>query len=600
MIADKDFSEWAVAEATEAIADAIALMPGGQEAFDANKAFVEDQDHWQEGDAWIGPNGGSDAELETLVLAAVERQLVAVDAIGEVLHRVANALLRREADVDLIPLEAPEEDSEEEARLQEEAADIKAQLSHWWDQVKLWELARLAVKRSRWSTRGALRLWIGEGGLEVAKTDSGQVTRLPTGLEFADALGRLQLSAPTPDEALVHVDPDTQERVGIFLFEDENEQQAVELWYLDEDDKAVLRIAGDGQDEEEQFSVNLKGRLPILEMEADLLITGPVRVQQKRLNFFESVMVRVTEAAGFPERYTLNAEPDGIWLTTPPTAGPALKVQEYGGRTYYLHAAPRTLGAAITTHLVGVQSKADANGTSIATPGVVFKEPTDPDFAIKASRHAHLTILRTCRQGHLAVDSTAESSGLAYEQARADFEDDLWSVKVPLEGLLRDTIETAIVWAEAMSTMEGGSILDRFRVSVTLNVKSGPVTPLAQQQNNANVQSGTLSHESAMAANGVEDVDAELQKIRAQPEAMMNLRTKQLAQIAELVREGLTWELAARMVGIEDEEELKLFQEADVVAGERRRQEAEQDDETDDLRRLLTGTSVTPPLGASA
>jgi hypothetical protein len=77
-------------------------------------------------------------------------------------------------------------------------------------------------------------------------------------------------------------------------------------------------------------------------------------------------------------------------------------------------------------------------------PGITFKDPTDPEFVIKACDHGRKTILRECKQGHLATDSTAESSGLAYMQARAIFGKDLRATKAPLEGMVRATIEAAI------------------------------------------------------------------------------------------------------------------------------------------------------------
>jgi hypothetical protein len=64
----------------------------------------------------------------------------------------------------------------------------------------------------------------------------------------------------------------------------------------------------------QEFPVKLGKRLPIAQMMADLLITDMVRRQQKSLNYFETVLTRVIETAGFPERYTTNAKPSGVWL----------------------------------------------------------------------------------------------------------------------------------------------------------------------------------------------------------------------------------------------------------------------------------------------
>lgn len=634
------FDDWKLEDVRDAIDLAITERLGDDGAFDTNAAFVEDHDHWQDGKTWVGPNGGADPAVRSSVLAAVERQFTPRDAIGEILDRMANALLKREPDVDFIPLapiedpEIPEGTSQEESdriraevekqrqTQQDVAAEKKRQVSAWWDAKKLWQLARQAAVRSRWSGRGGLRTWIAPGNLQAGAPASSESTdggagdeatkkaapsagRLPTGLDFLEALMLVELSAPRPDVVRVHTDQETQQKGALFTYRDEDaEEDKAEVWFVD-GDKTALQVVGDGGSEVEKFKVDLGGRLPIAEMEAEVLITEPVRRQQNRLNFEESILVRVGEVAGFPERYTLNAEPSGIWLETPPVGTAVLQTEEHGGKTYYLHQAPRTLGAAITTDLVGMITKTGQDEQR-AMPGVVFKEPTDPEYAIKACQHAYFTILRQCKQGHLANTATAEASGVAYEQARADYDADLEAVRAPLEGMIREIIEVAIAWGEAMSSKAEGSFLSRYRVSVTLNVNAGPITPDHQNQLNANVKAGTLSRSSAMAAAGIEDVDAEFQKILADPAALVELRTAQAAAITSLRAEGMGWERAARFIGIDDPDLLREFREMDDEAAEeaeriRRQQEEGGEGDDDDITRALKGTGAArQPAAAGA
>ncbi|HSW29283.1 MAG TPA: hypothetical protein VLH75_07275 [Longimicrobiales bacterium] len=599
-----NFDEWTFEDAQEAIAGAIELDLGSGDAFSQNHAFVEEHDHWQDGDGWVGPNGGDDVEVQTAVLANVERQFTPRDAIGEVLNRMANALLRQEPDVAFVPLQDIPDDASEEVRAARDAevAELRGFISTWWDRKKLWSKARLAAKRSRWSTRGALRTWIAPG--DLIETDSPDddaeqgagpsVDVLPQVGDFAEALAMVQLFAPAPDSCHVYTDEETQERVAIFLFEDEEEErQKAELWWVDAKGRTNVRIVSDGEgaDAEDPIDVDLGGRLPISEMEAELLITEPIRRQQMRLNFAESLMVRIAETAGFPERYTTNAEPGGIWLESAPSDGPALKTVVDKGRTWYLHPAPRTLGAAITTDLIGVVMKS-GEGETRATPGVVFKDPTDPEFAIKAARHGYRTILEECKQGHILQDGTQSASGIAYEQARADYEDDLNDVRRELEALVRDTIEVALAWADAMM-LQPKKYLERYRVSVTLKVKSGPVTTDEQKQNNENVKAGTMSTETAIARNGIEDVDAELERLRSSPEAVVALRIKQVAGVMDMAAEGVPLDLAAEIVGVTDPELLTKFKAAEKARAEPKAQAAAQDLETEEAAAaLLAGTAA--------
>jgi hypothetical protein len=188
-------------------------------------------------------------------------------------------------------------------------------LSGWWDRVRLWEKARDAAKRARAYGRGYLRLWLPAGLLDARSVIDPSaeneeqaetvVDALPSGLSAEDAFRRLQLSAPDPLEAAIYVDSDTQEQVAVFLFRDKEDEDGAELWTVNPaTGDAVVRVVS--QDAAIQAAtypkIPLAGRLPIAEMEADILITEPVRRQQASLDFGESIVNRTLETAGFPER----------------------------------------------------------------------------------------------------------------------------------------------------------------------------------------------------------------------------------------------------------------------------------------------------------
>lgn len=588
----QDFSQWTLDHARRAVDEAIDNTVG-QQGYEQNAAFVEDGDHWQDGKGWIGPDGGKEGEVRNQVLKRVKEQFTPVDAIKECLDRSVDALLKTEANVDFVPMQEVPEGQEEEAKA--EADEMRSTLAEWWNAVGLWDLARQATKRSRWASRGSLRLWVPPGKLvEGKKGEDGKAPKtLPTGLEFSKALEVLHLTAPTPDTCHVYRHPDTQQDVAIFLFHTGQEQRA-EIWWKEGGNVLFRVLTGQEQTAGESGSVLGLGQLPIAEMTADVLVTDAVRRQQRRLNFAESSLVRVMETAGFPERYTLNAEPHGLWLEDPPMDNPGAPQRRVGGKDYYFHPQPMTLGAAITTQLIGVKTRSDVDGREVrATPSVIFRDPTDPEYAIKAAKHARSSILESCRQGHIAIAGEATASGWSREQARADFEDDLDNVKTPLEAMLRNIIECAISWAESMSAQGLGrkGFLDRFRVTVTLHVDPGPIDPEAVGRNNESVKAGTLSKESAMARAGIEDVEAEVERVESQPESVIGLRKQQFEAIESLMATspGFTLERAAKASGIDDEELLKLFDEADAAAKDEKTQTQTQDDEID---AILAGTAA--------
>lgn len=546
----KDYPDWQRDDVVDAIAARIEEDLGSQEAFDENKLFTEDHDHWQGGDGWVGPHGTT--ATQDTILSNVEPQFTPVDVVSECVDRTADALLKQSADISFVLAEGSEDIDEKQS---EETDLVKRAITKWWDDKKLWDHAKNAARRSRWAGRGIVRLWIARGSLTEVLDETGAVVgwELPTGLTFAEALDKIDISAPMPDSAHVYKNPHSRQEAGLFHFVDDEGIETADIWYVDENKQTIFMRRGDGGDEE--FTVDLKGSIPISEMSVPILLTEPVRRQQRRLNFLESILNRVGETAGFAERYIANAEPQGTWLTTKPQGVIDPQTTEFDGVTYYLHPQPRTLGASITTELFGVIQNPET--AELAMPEVTFKDPTDPDFAIKGCRHAKRSIYEECRQIHILLAGDPLASGKSREQARADFEADITKMKNPLELMLRDTIRCAIAFAAEMSN-ENSDFLEKYRIVMNVNISTGPIAHEEIKQNNENVEKGTLSRESAMVANGVEDVDAELQKIMEQPTNMLGIRRRQMivANLALQALPQLDAEGLAEIIGVQESEEL--------------------------------------------
>lgn len=576
------FDEWTLRAAQQAVADLVAENLTA-EAYAENRDLIENQDHWRDGRNWVGPRGSE--TVRTAVLASVEPQFTPADAAGEVCERFVDALAKTEGDIAFEALEpagAEDDDgvkqpSDEQVRVAAEMLDFVRQ---WWDAVKLWQKARVACRRSRWSTRGVLRTGVPKGLLDEVVTDGVSTFRLPTGLAFPDALARVQLYDDDPASAGVWVDPDTRQAFGIVLYqEDQRDAEGnvtrslprAQVWVV-EGDSLFVRVLGDGIDPT-AAPLAFPGvtRLPVTEMAAELLITDPVRRQQRQLNMFQSILTRLGEVAGFPERATINAEPYGIWLTTQPNVPSPLEPKVIDGTTHYFHPWPRTLGASTLTELVGfeVSPGTDTAARTITTPEILRFDPTDPEFAIKAASYAYATIMRQCHQAHVLGAENLQRSGVSIQQARADFEADVSKGRGPLEHLIAAVIESAIATAGAMSS-EFSDFLTQYRCTVTLHVSTGPVTPEERRENREDVTAGLLSPDTAMAINGREDVAAEKQKVLSSPTA----RLTQSKMEAEAVgawgtATGLPWDVCARLVGVDDERITLGKQPSDEpVAGE--------------------------------
>lgn len=562
----KPFSEWTYKDAVDEIA-ARKEARVTEAGYEANRAMVEDHDFWQKGETWVGPRGTAAAWAAALK-AAIEQQHIPGAASLEALSNFVRGLFGKEANVQAVPAQPVAEGSEEEAALKKEAAALVALLSTWWDRVGLWANLREAGARSRWATWGALRLWIPEGRLEEGT--EGEL-KLPSFPSFEEALEAIELSAPEPDHCIALTHPRTQQRAAVFHFVSSDaagtETKRVELWYQD-GESTHLRILPESGSPEDDGPYPWGGALPVAEMDGQLMLTPVVRRQEAALDFAETNVVKVGETAGFRERYTMNAEPNGLWLPTAPTGpGPHRSVEDGKGGRVYFHPLPRALGPAVTTDLIGVKTSVDGGKETRASPGVSIADPVDPEFAIRGAEYRRKRVLELCGQGHLAMIGTGESSGFAYEQARSVFRGDLEWHKSPAEMAVLKLFIALIRMAESMTT-EAPGYLERFRLVVTLTVDPGPVSPEFVEQTMALVEKGLLARTSAMGRIGVEDVAAELEAIAQDPEAQLGLLRKRVEIMTLLM--GASPELpmvqAAVAAGWEEAEAKQLFAEADAAA----------------------------------
>jgi hypothetical protein len=551
----KPVTQWGIGDATGA---ASGELPRDYQTV---RRLIEDNDSWQEGALWPGHRTG-DPVTDTAIRANVEPQFVSDDVSGEMVENRTNGLLGQEADVALIPLHG-DDPTEAEAK---EIAQVVAALSAWWDRKRLWEKVGTALNRVSYAGRATVRPFVAEGNLQVTPTQGRQRARttLPANKTLAQAFDLIDLDTPLPNLAVRYTDPRTQRQAAVVVT-DTDGQQAAEVWSVDPvTGKTELRVLGSAAASTTgpALRLDLQGRLPLAEVRGKRIITPSVVKLQSLLNFIMTVTARTVETAGFRERYLKNVEPPGMWLTTPPVNSPPLAVDDSGPVKLYKHRVPWVLGASITNELIGYRkTEVDAAGRSvevIADPDVQALEPVAPTFATDAADTVTARLYKRGKQGHLAIDSTAQASGIAYEQARAQFEADLKGLKGPAEGMIRDLLEVALAYAGLMST-EAAGLLSRYRVQVTLHVTAGPITgedaKTAVELRDARV----ISQQTTQARCGIEDPDAEQAAIDADPASGLDLIERRAKAMGVLMTEGqLPQALAAELAGFTPEQVARI------------------------------------------
>lgn len=533
------FEDWKYDDASKAVKDRVPAN------YAERKVYGESEDHWNGGAGWIGPGAYVGQSNAIAVTEGVKAQFAPHDACGEVLAAIEDAF-STEAQIGAIHLEQPEDGpTDAQKKLTQEAIDLAYAL---WDRVRLHESVKPTIRRASYAERSALRWWIPPGRAIRAIRDDGSegTPTLPNAPDFDTAAEWLALSAPMPDAAAIVVDEPTQERAAVYLDqvrEGDRDIKRAQIAFV-AGDILVIRIVYDAEVKPaERFEFNTPF-LPMAEMTADNLLTPAVIRTQKQLDYFESVLTRSVETAGFPERYITNARPTGVWVILADGEVPLGPTEQFGGKTYQLRPERRSLGASITTEIIGIDVT-DANGIkSPATPTVTRFEPVDPEFAIKAGRHARAKILQMCRQAHRAGDSTAESSGLAYQQARAAFEKDLLNRKGAAEGMLRDLLTGALGLIEHL-TGQRGYFTDNIRLTVDMHVDAGPRSPEERQQDREDVKEGMLSKDTAMSRNSIEDVEGEKDRIMSQPGARL-AHLKEVAEVFSAVSQASSAPAAVR------------------------------------------------------
>lgn len=545
-LARAPFAEWSYDEAAAAVR---ALQP---DDYEERRDYAEDE-HWRDGSGWVGPSATTGAANASEVTAGIRRQFAPYDACGEVLSAVEDAF-SMEAQLGFDTLEERQEGEDMPAQARQRGEEAVNLLTRLWDRVRLHEALKPAIRTAAWAERASLRWWIPPGR---ALRGAEGAAFLPRAGSLQQAAEWLALSRPMPDSAAIVVDEATQERAAVYLdkvTEGESELNRAQIAYLEGDVLWIRTVYEKEQKEADAMDLRTGGLLPMAEMRADNLLTPSVIATQKQLDYAESVVTRTVETAGFRERYISNAEPTGVWVRLASGEVPTGPVREFDGARYQLKPSPRTLGASITTELVGLITGTEDGKQVRATPSVESFDPTDPEFAVKVGQHSRAKILQMCRQGHRVVGSSAEASGFAYQQARAAFEKDLGNRKGAAEGMLRDLLTAALGMIEALANRPG-YFTRAIRLTVDMHVDAGPRSPEERQQDREDVQTALLSPETAMSRGGIEDVQAEAERIASHPASRLAL-LKQAAEVFDLIQQASSADAAVRALiaaGVDEE-----------------------------------------------
>ena len=518
------------------------------EGYELNRSLVVYDDNWRNGAGWVGPGN----LLMPGVKDKVNKQFTPRNTTATCVDRVVAGLTKNEAQLSLTPALPPgveDDPQDEETEAEQQAKEYLAAISAWWDRNRFHERAREAERESIISGRGLLRFFVPSGKLEAGTAEG--TANLPRASTLEEALELIAVEAPPADRATIITDEDTQEKAGVLIGVRDGKPWH-ELYTVD-GDVTVFRYQEEGTEAPVEARWRMGGRLPLVEMEAPLMVTETIRRNQAALNFAHTTPIRLGETAAFPERYIGNSEPTGIWLTTPPVEATALRTERVEGVTWYLHPMQRTLGAATINELTGLLTTDENGRVTRANPTVHRFEPADPAGNLDIADYYRQTIVEDMQQAHTLRSGDGQRSGVSLQQARADYETSLHIRRGPLETLQREGLLSLLAMCEWIEGKEEGFYTDNFHLAIDIVVDAGPPLPEQQDANVRQVEAGLLSRVTAMSRNGVEDPSAEIALIDADPAGEIAMRERR-AQLFLSMTQVLAVYPAALAAGYSEQE----------------------------------------------
>ena len=503
----KDFKDWDYNDASSA------LGKRSNEGDKESLAYVVDKNNWQDSNGWSGPQITGGGDIESTLKEGIYRDFTPKGATPSVVRRYRRGTVGRESGW----IVSIEEGSRATEARKKEAGSL---LLEWWNYNKGLRVFRQAVSYCATVGRGPLRLYPPPGSMV-----NGQMPVLSP----QDAIKRIYLLAPKPDQASVVTDEWSMKKAGVYTYEDEEGKPAIGLCYVNEQGRTVLKTLKSGSSntaqapgliqrvkdhlngEKRDPELELNGNLLLFELDNEPLITEPVKRQQKLLDKAGTVLSHEMDEGGFREEVYFNTMPPGkmVKIDDPDNPGKQIEAFVKGAPSLFERGPGKRLFAQGTSW-----TETDQSGnktTHLATPSRDVVEPVPVDTFVKTAEFAYRNILEDTDQLHVLISGDASSSGESRKQARDDYTKSLEEMKSEVDYIGSAIMETVLSLVAAFSKRAG--YFDGIRVSFDARIDPGPLSADERRVIIEEVREGLRSIESGMQLLGISDPDAMKKKI---------------------------------------------------------------------------------------
>ena len=534
-------------------------------------------DHWQNGEGWIGPLPDNLPNQSALLRAEIAREFVFHDVIGEIVWRAAAALkarplrygaaLERVLDEGELPTETEEQIIGEMDALILEWASSSTRCG-FFDAANRMQTADLRVFLGRAVTqlaatgRASIRAFIPPAQLEeqypldaftTVVNDAGNVmevfdeggNRLKPELVVPlvplwDALSRVHFEMPQLSNAGVWTSRASMRPLGVCKWQGDDGKTSIETSWVDDQGQTHLRVMnGDGESE---TTFDLNGELMHLQLHCDGLIKESLVSQQKDINRRLTMSGRSSNLAGFPERVLLGAELQGKEVDDPANPGHKKFVPDD------IEVGPGRFNNFKAEVIEGADG--EYLGTTASALDYKRLDPIDTTMFDSSVDAARARMLGEAHQAHALIAGDATASGESRKQARDEFVLSLADLKNEATRALVWILDVAFGLA-LETTSDNRARFYGFKWTGDVPIHAGPRPTDERVQDLAAVKASVLSRETAMARDGIDDIDAERGRVGSE-------RTPATALQAGSTDERNTLSTALRLDGVPDEIRWKM------------------------------------------
>lgn len=457
-------------------------------------------DHWQNQSWWVGPLAlESDGTTSTAGMEIIEGKFVFENVLSEIVNRHISGVLGDVPHWQITPKRSLKPEEEPTTKEHEFIGTTEAATTVWWDsrtvdftddESKYNPFEQFAINLLSHG-RGVLRIFV--------PSEAGETVSAAT---LEEALARIYVMAPAISQAGVITDKNSQEKLSTYFYNEVDADYIETSWV--KNGVTYLKTVMNGDVSITQHK--LRGKMFIYEARCPALITDSLTSLQKQLNMTLTMLGRNVNVGGSPETFFLNAMLPG-------------RTQVVDGKTVYV-ADPVQTGAGVVHSYTGIPVKDGVTGqTSYTNPNVIFRDPVPVDTFVATVDLIERAMLSEAQQLHALIGGDATASGEARIQALADFENSLAATAKCVDGALQWVLESALTLAGAI--MGNDSMFDEYRVMVQCNTNAGPVSTEMLRTLADVTDRNFISHETSLTRAGVQDTEAELQRIEMQKQQAM-------------------------------------------------------------------------------